>query len=221
MRKSIYFLGFLFSCFFSYGQDFQKSVPANLNLIIGYETFNKFDDINSKLISNGFQKINFSPLVIGMEFSAGDKRNILVFQFYGTNLFKSKINEKTRLSSVNLSLVYGYGLLPNSKMISLFPLGGLRVHDLSIYSKNANNLIIDSHKPDIEALFGIGVKKYLRQDLTGVINNIGLNFTIGIPAIRSRWRKDGKDIISGSYIAKPTFCFTLTFGRAFLPANND
>jgi hypothetical protein len=214
MHKFI-FLAFFLSSTTLFGQDgFEKPDPFYFNIITGYESFNSFTDIDAALELNGFKKTHPSNFAMGLEIGGSDGRNILLAQMYATSLFKTKPS----FQAVTFSLLYGFDIIPNAKYSFLYPLAGIRLHDINVYNKVNDNKIIDSHKPVTEFLLGFGARQFLNSSLTGPLNNIGFNFLFSIPLINSRWRKDGREFISGTYGVKPTFSVTLTFGRAFYPA---
>jgi hypothetical protein len=204
----------------SYAQeDFKKPDPFTLNLVAAYENPHSFSDLNNKLTANGFQKVTYSPFGFGFEFSGSGKRSFLIDQFYFGDLFTSKSGYKTRVTVTNISILYGYDILPKAKLTYLYPLAGLRMHDISISSKRNDDTKIDAHKPVFEALFGFGARQFLNKQMRGVFNNLGLNFLFSLPVINSRWRKDGREFIADTYAIKPAFSVNLSFGRGFYPAS--
>jgi hypothetical protein len=220
IRISFFIILISFSIGLYAQEDFKKPDPFTLNLVAAYEAPHSFSDLNNKLTANGFEKVTYSPFGFGFEFSGSGKRSFLIDQFYFGDLFTSKSGYKTRITVTNISILYGYDILPKAKLTYLYPLAGLRLHDISINSKRTDDIKIDAHKPVFEALLGLGARQFLNRQMKGVFNNVGLNFLLSLPVINSRWRKDGREFISGTYTIKPAFSMNLSFGRGFYPASN-
>ena len=220
MNKSILISICLLFCNDIFGQDdYLKPDPFSLNLITGYHSFAKYDDINTKLIANGFEKIKPHNFVFGFEFQGMGKRSTLKSRFCFTNINQSKPKSTTALQTTTIELLYGYDLPPNSKNFYLFPLGGISMFDVDLLSKRNDGTKIDAQKTNFELTFGASGKLLLGKSFPGILNNVGLDFTFSIPFTQTNWKKDGKEFVMDTYTTKPNFSLTLNFGRAFYPAS--
>jgi hypothetical protein len=204
------------------GQTNYKETDAiAFNLVAGYQGFPSQADIDTKLTSNNFTKLNNSPFTLGVEFAVTGKHSVLKSQFRGTNVFTSKKVQEMTNQSASISFQYGYDLLSKSPRTYLYPFAAIRYYNWTIFGKSTDGKKLSADRNLFDALMGIGLRQFLNNDLHGVFNNLDISFGLSLPLTNGKWNAfDDTDasFIAGTMKNKPTFFVLVTIGRGFRPA---
>jgi hypothetical protein len=214
---------FLLTSFVSLGQtNFKETEEMAFNLLVGYQSFPAQDDIDTKLTSNNFTKLNNSPLTLGVEFSAIGKKGIGKVQFRGTSIFTSKKVQEMTNQSASISFQYGYDILPKAPKTFLYPFAGIRYFNWTIFGKSTMGTNLSAAKGLFDVLAGVGLRQFLNNDLHGLFNNLDINFGASFPLSNGKWKAfndTDASFIQGTMKNGITYFMTLTIGRGFRAAN--
>lgn len=219
MRKLTFLI--LTSVLFKYsvGQsDFKNDGAFYFNFLIGYQSFFKADDINTKLVANNFTKLSTPGLSAGFDFGGVDKKTVLTAQFRFSGIFTNQSAKESILQSTTIGLQYGRDLLKNKERTYLYPFLGFRMFDHTLTGQSSDGKKLDALKVNFDFITGFGFKQFLNAGLKGVFNNLDLSIGASLPAINGRWKKDGAEYVTGTFKLKPTYFLTFSIGRGFRPA---
>ena len=223
MLRIIFLTYLLLTNFISFGQsNYKQTEQMSFNLLLGFQSFPSQGDIDAKLISNNFTKLNKSPFTLGIELSAIGKKEILKAQFRGTSLFTFKKVQEMTNQSASISLQYGYDILPKASKTYLYPFAGIRYFNWTIFGKSTTDNKLTADRSMFDLLAGLGLRQFLNDNLNGVFNNLDLNIGTSFPLSSGKWHTfDDTDIsfIKGTMKNKMTYFITLTIGRGFRPAH--
>lgn len=206
----------------AHGQSSYKSTETmSFNVVTGYQSFPSSDDIDQKLIANQFESLKASTFALGIEFTVAGKKSIGKAQFRGTSLFVSHKVKQPTLQPASIAIQYGVDLLQKAPKTYLYPFGGIRYANWTLWGQSADDRKLAAVKNNFDFTAGIGLKQFLNDDLRGVFNNIDLNLGMAIPLSNGRWQPyDKTDVtfIKGTYKNQQSYFILLTIGRAFRPA---
>ncbi len=209
----------LLTYFISLAQtNYKQTEEMSFNLLVGFQSFPAQKDIDAKLTSNNFSKLNNSPLTFGIEFSVIGKKAIGKAQFRGTSIFTSKKVQEMTNQSASISFQYGYDLLPQAKKTFLYPFAGFRLFNWTIFGKTTFGNKLSAEKTLFDFLAGVGLRQFLNNDLHGVFNNLDINFGSSFPLTNGKWNafnNTNASFIKGTMKNQMTYFVTLTVGRGF------
>jgi len=219
MIRPLLVVFFLFIFTLANGQTSYKSTETmSFNLVTGYQSFPSSEDINQRLTANQFERLKASPFTLGIELTVAGKKAIAKTQFRGTSIFMSHKVKRPTLQPASISIQYGIDVLRKAPKTYLYPFGGIRYANWTLWGRSAGGTKLAAVKNNFDATVGLGLKQFLNDDLQGFFNNIDLNIGIAVPLSNGRWQPyDETDatFIKGTYKNQQSYFVLLTIGRAF------
>ncbi len=193
----------------------------SFNIITGYQSFPLTDDIDQRLLANKFESLKTSPFTLGIEFAVAGKKAILKSQFRGTSIFVSHKVKRPTLQPASISVQYGIDLLQNVPKTYLYPFGGIRYANWTLFGRSTDDKELSADKNNFDFITGIGLKQFLNDDLRGAFNNFDINFGVALSLTNGKWNGRGEadaSFIEGTYKNRTSYFILLTIGRGFRPA---